>query len=553
MLKYNLTDWLYLQGRIGRDSYNDRQTVVTPTGTAYRLLGDLLEDGVQASELNADFLLGATRKITEDLEVNFTGGGNIRKNSWERLRNTGSSFNVPGLYVIQNTNESRAATREVSNKEVQSLYYAFDFGYKNFLYLSTSGRQDWFSSLPKDKNSLFYPSVGASFVFSELVDLPVLSFGKFRASWASTSGDTDPYKTKLYYTIDQSINGRPIGLISNASVPNNQIQPYRFKEYELGLNVKFLQDRIGLDVAYFNRRTESEIIDVPSSPTTGYTSYTANTGELENKGFELLLSATPVKTENFTWEISFNHTLTNPKILTLKDDQKEQQVPGGISRTQNAFIKHVVGEAPSQVMAFDYLRNDDGDVIFDAQGLPQRGKLKAYGSGFHKTYGGINNEFNFKGINLSFLIDYKFGGKIFSATNAYATVFGLHKMTLNGREEGIIGDGVNAGGTENTVSATAQQYYGALVNNVSSEFVYDASFVKLRQVIVGYTFPKSLYENIGIQSINLSFVARNLAVLMKRTDNIDPESNYSNSVAQGLELAGVPPTRSFGFNLNVKF
>lgn len=552
-LRYNFTDWLYLQGRIGRDNYFDRQTKVTPSGTAYRPLGDLLDDAVKSVETNADFIIGATQKLTQDIDVNFLGGGNIRINDWERIRNIGQSFNVPGLYVIQNTNEGRAPERTVSEKEVQSLYYAVDFSYKNFLFLNTSGRQDWFSTLPKDNNSLFYPSVGASFVFSELVDLPVLSFGKFRTSWASTSGDTEPYKTKLYYAIDQSINGRPIGLISGTSVPNNRIQPYQFKEYELGLDLKFFDDRLSLDVAYFNRKTDAEIIDVPASITTGYTSYTLNTGQLENNGFEFLLTGMPIRTSDFSWTVSYNHTFTNPEIVSLNGDQKEQQVKDGQARTQNAFIKHVVGEAASQVMAFDYMRDENGNKVFDAQGLPLRGELKPYGSGFHKMYGGVNNEFVYKGINVSFLIDYKFGGHIFSGTNAMATTFGVHKMTLNGRDEGVIGDGVDENGNVNTVTATAQQYYTALASNVSSEFVYDASFIKLRQVIIGYTIPRSFYQRLGIQSINLSLVARNLAVLMKRTDNIDPESNYSNTVGQGLELAGVPPTRSYGFNLNLKF
>lgn len=561
-MKYKLLDWMYLQGRVGRDAYDDRFKNVTPTGTAYLPGGNMIEDAIRSTELNADVLLNASKKLTPDFLLGVTAGGNIRKNDWERLRNTGANFNVPNLYVIQNTNEGRAPIKEVTEKQVNSLYYALDFSFKNFLFLNTSGRQDWFSSLPSDNNSLFYPSVGASFVFSELLNIPVLSFGKIRGSWASTSGDTDPYKTKLYYTIDQSINGQPIGLISNISVPNNQIQPYQFAEFELGADLKFLGERLTLDVAYFNRKTTEEIIDVPSSITTGYTSYTANTGELENKGFEFLIVGTPLRSANLSWEISFNHTFTNPEILTLNGDQQQQQIPGGISRTQNAFVQHVVGKPAAQIMAFDYLRDPSGNIVYDAAGLPRQGELQAHGSGFHRMYGGVNNEFIIKGVNIGFLIDYKFGGHIFSATNVYATTFGLHKMTLEGRGSDIIGEGVVDTNTDpsadpvyapNTTGVTAQQYYSAVASRISSEFVYDASFVKLRQVVIGYTLPSSLYEGIGIQSVNLSFVARNLAVLMKRTDNIDPESNYNNTVAQGLELAGVPSTRSFGFNLNVKF
>jgi hypothetical protein len=204
-------------------------------------------------------------------------------------------------------------------------------------------------------------------------------------------------------------------------------------------------------------------------------------------------------------------------------------------------------------MAFDYKKNSSGQIVFDANGRPEQGDLIAMGSGFHDKYGGWDNEFTYKGFNFGILIDFKYGGKIFSATNYYATVFGLQKLTLAGRETGIIGEGVNEAGTKNTVNAKAWDYYQALATNVSSQFVYDASFIKLRQIVIGYTLPSKIFRKMPIQSINISLVGRNLAVLKKHTPNIDPESNYSGSVGQGLELAGVPPFRSFGLNLNVKF
>ena len=204
-------------------------------------------------------------------------------------------------------------------------------------------------------------------------------------------------------------------------------------------------------------------------------------------------------------------------------------------------------------MAFDYKRNASGQIVFDANGRPMQGTLIPMGSGFHDKFGGWNNEVAFKGFNFGILIDFKSGGKIFSATNSYATSFGLHQMTLPGRETGIVGDGVNEAGNKNTVNAKAWDYYRALASNVSSQFVYDASFIKLRQIVIGYNIPFSVFRKTPIQGINISLVGRNLAVLKKHTPNIDPESNYSGGVGQGLELAGVPPFRSFGLNVNVKF
>jgi hypothetical protein len=191
--------------------------------------------------------------------------------------------------------------------------------------------------------------------------------------------------------------------------------------------------------------------------------------------------------------------------------------------------------------------------VFDNNGRPLQGTLIPMGSGFHDKFGGWNNELTYGNFNFGILIDFKYGGKIFSATNYYATVFGLHKLTLVGRETGIVGDGVDEAGNKNTVNEDAWDYYGALATRVSSQFVYDASFIKLRQIVLGYTLPASLFRKLPIQGINISLVGRNLAILKKETPNIDPESNYSGSVGQGLELAGVPPFRSFGLNANIRF
>ncbi|HYG40995.1 MAG TPA: SusC/RagA family TonB-linked outer membrane protein [Cytophagales bacterium] len=554
-LKYNFTDWLYLQGRVGRDYYSDEQTVVVPTGTAYRPAGDILELNTRFSEINADFLLGINRKITEDIGFGFTGGGSIMKRDRLIRSVDRAGFAVPFLYTIGNTLEpsDNHLTDTPYRKETQSFYYSIELSYKDFLFLNTTGRNDWFSTLNPSDNSLFYPSVSGSFVFSELVSTPILSFGKLRASWASTSGETDPFVTDLYYNVNGNLGGRPIGVNTNANIPNPLLTPYIMKEFEVGLDLRFLKNRIGLDVAYFNRRTNDEIVPITTSATSGYTGAFVNVGELSNSGFEFLLSASPIKTDNLSWTVSLNHTMLDNTVNKIIEGQDEYQVPGATARTQDAYIKHYVGLPASQIMAFDYKRDANGNIIYDVSGFPLRGDLKPYGSSFHNVYGGLNNEVNFKGINLSFLIDYKFGAKMFSATNSFAMRSGLHKNTLVGREGGVVGVGVNENGEPNTVNVAADQYYGQLAQRISSEFVYDASFIKLRQVVLGYTLPKSLFGSFPVQSINISFVARNLGILMKRTDNIDPEANINNSVGQGLELAGVPPVRSYGFNLSAKF
>ncbi|MFZ6013538.1 MAG: SusC/RagA family TonB-linked outer membrane protein, partial [Bacteroidota bacterium] len=414
----------------------------------------------------------------------------------------------------------------------------------------TAGRQDWFSAL--DGRSIFYPSVGASFVFSELIDVPVMNFAKVRGSWAQLTNDPSQfaYQTSLYYNLSGSANGFPLGQISNGAIPNANLKPNTLVETEFGLEFKFLDNRIGLDVAYYNKKTTDEPINITTSFTSGYTSASLNVGSLENKGIELLLTGTPVKSQDFTWNISFNFTRNNNKVVKLNEGLNSIGI--ATSRSLNAFAQHVVGEPASQVRAFDYSRDANGAIIHDANGFPVQGELKSYGSGHHPNFGGVNNEFNYKGVNFSF----KSGGKIFSATDYYAYIFGLHKNTLVGRNEDIISAGVNASGAANTVPVKSWDYYGGgsgIANRISSLFVYDASFVKLRQIVLGYTLPASIFKSGVIQSVNVSFVARNVAILKKNTPNIDPESNLNNGVGQGLELAGVPPTRSYGFNLNVKF
>lgn len=546
--KYDLASWINVQGRIGYDLYNDRRTSVTPSGTAYVPTGNMTEHSSKYTELNADFLLNVNKKISSDFNIDVNLGGNLRKVKHEILTQVGENFSIPYLYTIANAKNSRSRNF-LPRRETQSVYYTAELSYKNMLFLSNTGREDWFSTLPIDNNNLFYPSVSASFVFSELFRPSWMSFGKLRMAWANTSGEADPYKIMLTYNLDGTVNGFPVGVLPG-EIPNNQLKPYRLREFETGLELKLFQNRLSIDVAYFNRKTLGEIIPVPTSIASGYSSATVNIGDWENKGVELLVSGTVLKNSKINWVSSINLTKLKAKVLALAEGQKSAAI--GQSRTQNAFVHHVVGKSPSQVMAFDYKRDASGQIVYDADGRPLQGELTPYGSGLHDFYGGWNNEFNYKGFNFGILIDFKSGGKIFSATNSYATTFGLHEMTLAGRETGIVGNGVNEAGGKNTVKEDSWDYYGALASRISSQFVYDASFVKLRQIVMGYTLPQRWFKRTSIQGAQIALVGRNLAILKKHTPNIDPESNYSNANAQGLELAGVPPFRSFGINLNIK-
>ncbi|MFD2872481.1 SusC/RagA family TonB-linked outer membrane protein [Mucilaginibacter ximonensis] len=536
-LRYNFDSGYFMQARAARDAYNDRFTTVVPTGTAYRPFGSMGETTTNFSDLNTDVLFGKTFKISEfSLIPNI--GGSYRRTKSELFTMSGNNFIVPNTYVITNIAQLNPLTYTPSDKEILSAYGTLELDYKDYLYLTGSLRNDWYSMLatPGTKNPLnkLYPSVTGSFVFSEFVKNDWLSFGKLRVGFAQVGQATDPYQTQLAYAFNGAVNGSPIGVISNINVPNSSLVASLATELEIGTEMRFFNDRISLDLTWYNKNSTDEILFAPASITSGYGGAVLNIGKLRNRGVEALITAVPLKIGDFKWTTSFNGSINDNKVLALANGQTT--LPVGTSRTGNAFVQDIVGKPVNQIMALDYKRDAAGNIVKDAAGIPVQGDLKAYGSAYAKWVAGWNNEFNYKRFNLSLLIDGKFGGKIFSATDYYGYVLGLHKATLANRE---------------TLGTNASTYYGTLANNVSSLFVQDATFIKMRQAMLGYNFPVNMAHG-AIKNMTLSIVARNLFYIMKRTDNVDPESDYTTQ-AEGLELGGVPATRTYGLNLSVKF
>lgn len=539
--KYTLDNGLFIQARAGQDSYNDTYKNVVPSGTGYYANGKIAEQATKFSDINADVLVGKTFTLTDDFFLTPNLGASYRKTDVSQMTNNGTDFAVFGVYNILNA-KNKSVNYSETHSETQSAYGTLEFTYKDLFYLTGSARSDWFSTLatPVKDNKLYiiYPSVNASFVFSELWKPSVLNFGKIRAGYAIVGQATDPYQTALTYNfMSQNLNGSPLGIITNTNIPNASLVASEASELEFGTELRFLNSRLNLDLTWYKKRSKNEISFVTTSSTTGYAGAVLNAGEIENKGWEMLLSGQPLKTRDFMWTSSLNATYNNNKVLSLAEGVDNQLI--ATSRSGVGFLQNIPGKAASQVMAYDYKYDANGKIVEDANG-PARGDLKAYGSAYNKWFAGWNNEFNYKGINLSILIDGKWGGKIFSATDYYGYIFGLHQSTLPNREA------LDAPG-----NVTAAKFYENTANNTSFRFVQDASFIKLRQIVLGYNFPAKMFNN-KIQGLNVSFVARNLAILMKKTDNIDPESSY-NATFPGLELGGVPPVRTFGLNLNVKF
>ena len=562
--KYNFTPWLYLMGRLGYDLQEDRIFNVTPTGTLYSYnsagqSGQFNGLSNQTTyELNQDVLLGVSHKITSDLTLDATLGLNFRKNYYEYQQIYGGQFVIPYLYTPSNVvtfgrNYNYALT------EVHSAFYTLDFSYKDFLILNTTGRYDAYSTLPSSNNSVFTPSVSGSFIFSKFVDAPWMNYGKFRLAYAQTSGqpfggpnNSGAYQDAQYYGVGNPINGLPTGNYSS-SLPNLFLKPFILDEVEVGAEMKFLDNRLGIDADYFARKTRHEILSTSISLATGYSSALSGTGSTQNRGFELKLTGTPIKTRDVTWDITLN--LTSVKNKILETDAAGDNFQTGTYRPLNAITAFVKGLPGPQIMGYDYVRDAKGNIEVDNSGLPLVSSSQSVAGGVMPTlYGGLRNELTYKHWNLSFLISYNYGNKILSATSYYSTWRGLNKNTLVGRENGIT-TGVNATtDATNTVTATAQDYYQRLAG-ISKINVLDGDYIKLKQLTLGYTFNERMLGNIPVfRAVTVSLVGRNLLTLMKRSPNIDPEAQFAASVNYaGIEGTSLPSTRTYGINANFKF
>ncbi|MEQ8470589.1 MAG: SusC/RagA family TonB-linked outer membrane protein [Marinoscillum sp.] len=546
-LRYTPTEWMYIQARIANDFYAFNATQITPTGTAYRRAGGLdQQKTINHNETNADFLIGVNKDINKDFTFGLTLGGNILKFNQKIVTVNASQFAFPFLYN-PGTAATNGANVEEPEKEVHSLYGSMELGFRDMLFLNVTDRNDWSSTLPTNNNSYNYPSVNLAYVFSESFDLPFLDLGKIRVGYARVGGDADPFQTSLYYsTLGSANNGVPLGDISN-KVPNGALEPLQVTEFEIGGQLEFAGGRVFTDFAWYNKQTLNDIVEVGVSRASGYQSALVNVAKIENKGFEFLIGGVPVRTSTVKWTSTFNFANNKNKVVALAEGQESLTV--GESRNGRAFIQHLVDYPFAQVMAYDYMRDDAGNLVLGPTGLPQAAaELTPQGTGVHPITGGWSNDIKVKNVTLSFLIDFKSGGVIYSGTNALSYGNGLHEETLEGRSEGITLSGVNVDGNTVNSTVTGQNYFGALAG-ISKIHVYDADFIKFRSLSLTYDFPK-----IGkMKGLSLSVVGRNLFYISRNTPNIDPESNYNNSNAQGIEYLGLPTSRSFGINLSANF
>lgn len=554
VLKYQLASWAAIQGRIGYDSSKDEVVSILPTGIAFsinRQGGINTYDQNRTTELNSDILFTATRNLNDKLNLELSMGANYRERKGNSEKLKGSQFIVPYLYTAGNLITS-TKTLAVSKIVTESAYYTADLSYQRLLNFSVTGRYDIYSTLPANNRGIFVPGISGSFIFSDLLKLKGLNFGKLRLDFAKTSGEPIvPYTTQIYYTVDTRVNGTPVGSFSG-DLPNYNLKPFTLNEIEAGLDLKFFNSRLDVDLTYFNRTTHNEIINAKQSVTTGFTSAYVNLGETSNAGIELGLDYTPILTSTGKWQVHFN--LTKVKNTLLSIDGNSNYTLTGTYRPLNANTALVVGKPITQVMAYDYLRDASGNIIIGSDGIPKRGNFIPMGSTMPNLYGGMSNSFSYRQFSFSFLIDYRFGNKILSATEYYSYVQGLNQATLVGRETGIVANGVLENGLKNTINVPAYAYYPELATNISASSVLNGSFIKLRQATLGYSFNANYLKKTPFSSVGIDLVARNLFTLLKYSKNIDPESQFSPTLGYaGIEGASLPATRTFGVNFNFKF
>ncbi len=562
-LRYQVTDWLYLMGRAGIDQYTARITAIEPFGTAYKPLGGMTEQTYNVKTVDADFIIGFEKDITEDFSNSTLIGTNSNTFKNEFVQLIGNDFVIPTLVNIENVANKNYQYR-LDRVKKNGLYFSTEFSYRDYLYLTVTGRNDWFSTLSKnDKsapNNYFYPSANASFVFSDALNLPNwFSFGKLRVGYSEVGGGAnDPYQLALTYAITDNYSatgpGVPLGSINNSVLPNEELKPFTKKEYEVGLDMRFFNNRLGVDFAYYNNKTIDDIVPINISNTTGYSSAIINIGELTNKGVELLLTGSPVRNQDFSWDINYNMSYNESEVVKT-DEDGNPVFPGDAAYGVNSQAGFIEGETAATIYGTTFIRDEQGRIQYDSDGTPTVGPNDIIGNGISPWTMGLTNTFNYKNFNLSFLIDAKFGGDIFSGTSAFSNYYGASKNTLNGRENGLTVTGVDADGNDFTTTIAPENlniYYQKLYS-IAEANMQDASFIKFRQISLGYNIPSSILEKTFISNANISFIGRNLFFLMRKTENIDPESAYNNTFANGIERFGLPSTRSYGLSLNVKF
>lgn len=570
---YKFTDWLTLTGRSGTDFYEDRRKTKSAARQAVIGTSNLFdaynEEQIFVRESNSDFLLNATHKFGEfDITANI--GGNHRTNYAQRNYMGATELAIPRVYNFGNSRQKLVGENSFIKKTVNSLYASANLGFRNYLFVDLTARNDWSSTLPSNNRSYFYPSAAVSAIITDMFNVrsSVLSFAKIRAGVAQVGNDTDPYRLVSTYKYENAWGSTP-SLSENNAMLNADLKPEITSSYEIGTDIRLWQNRVGIDVTYYSKVSKNQILDVNISNATGFLSKLLNAGKIKNSGVEIQITATPVKLDNFQWDIGLNWAKNKNKVLSLDGGLTTYQLntsynPLTQATTNSAFrglsVEARVGQPYGTFFGKGFLRAPDGQIVYDAQGYPMIDPVsRVLGSFTPDWIGGFSNTFTYKKFSLSTLIDVKAGGDIFSQSINIGRYTGVLKETTFGREEGVIGAGVVNKGTAaapeyvpNEKRISSEEYhhkYYLLTNNENT--IFDASYVKLREVKLTYMISGKVFNKLPFRDIAVSVVGRNLALLKSNLPHIDPETSYYNDGnLQGIENGQIPTTRTVGFNIS---
>lgn len=548
------TDYLTLTGRVGMDYYTDN----------YKSFGTYLADGsgttsnysssrTSNKEFNADLILNFDKQFG-DFSVSANLGTSVYNTTYEGLVGVAGTYEIPGWIAMAN-GDRRQASESYSKKEIQSVFGNASVGWKSMLYIDVTGRNDWSSTLPAANRSYFYPSVGLSGIISEMVKLPeVIDYLKLRASWAKVGNDTNPYQLSYVYSNSTSIvnGGTVLEMKLPDTYPLRDLKPEETVSYEIGLDYRMFKNRLGVDFTYYNSYTKNQILAINTPATSGFTGKMINAGKIKSHGVELMITGTPIQTKDWKWDVTLNWGMNRTECEEL--DPNVQRHTLGSTRIASVVVENG-GKFGDIVANNAYKRDAQGRILVDDEGLPIKETDKVIGNMMPDWTGSIGTSLQWKDFSFSALVDVRYGGNFISMTDNYATTAGNSERSLAGRD-GMIVDGiVESTGQKNTKQISAEQYWSSVggSNGVAEEFMYDATYVKLRELSFGWNLPQIWLRKTPLKAVKISAVARDLFYLYKDAP-VSAEAAFSREdYSQAFEYASLPPTRTFGFSLNVKF
>lgn len=598
--EFRLTDGLNVRFRTSTDWYNDRRKSKVKWGSAGAgsPYGSYAEDAYTVKENNTEVLATYIKQLNKNWGIDALLGFNVRNKQYENNYQAAPRLAVADLYTLTNSRDPLTSSNDFYRLRQYGLYGSIQLDYRRWAFLNITGRNDWSSTLPVDNNSYFYPSVTASVLLSEAFGWrsKAVNYLKIRGGWSQVGADANPYQLATVFTSETAFNGNPLQSSSTIGM-NPNLKPENTSSIEAGFEAAFWDNRLYLDFTYYKTDSRNQILKLATTAASGYTSQVRNAGHIRNRGYEIQLGAVPIQTsKGFRWNLDLNYGANSSKVVKLDDEgliTSYQLYSSGIQ------ILASVGEAYGTLFGTSYVRDANGNVVVDANGLPKISTTnKTLGKFTPDWTGGISNTFSYRSLSLSFLIDASVGGSIFSNTNKTGKYTGVLANTLSGRDaehgglwyytdamgnnvrlpespsysvssdglyyaqvngqstrvyqDGIMVEGVTESGSKNEEVVSAEKYYHRIYS-IAEANVYDASYVKLREVALSYRLPRLWTQKLHLQEASVTLTGRNLWTIYKSVPNIDPESALTTGNAQGVEAYSLPTTRSFGVNLSVKF